>query len=238
MAPAHTPAHAGGSLTIQRLEPFEHRGVAVVSDALDAEGRIADRYSAYHDDEVPGLSWSAVLEAETYVLVVEDPDAPREKPFVHWIIWNIPGKATAIPAGLPRVERPADLPGAVQGLNSAGRPGWYGTQPPPGHGVHHYHFQLFALSERLDHLAPDTPLEELVNVLKGMTVASGELVGTYERLDPARDAPAPGRTGGYGDNPYSDTEREETSGRGGLDADDLDRHAPHTPDGEVERRRP
>ncbi|MGC1303090.1 MAG: YbhB/YbcL family Raf kinase inhibitor-like protein [Caulobacteraceae bacterium] len=237
MAQGHTPAHSGKSLTIQRLEPFEHRGIAMVSDALDADGRIADLYSAYHDDLVPGLGWSAVLEAESFVLVVEDPDAPRETPFLHWLVWNIPGRATAIPAGLPRTERPDQLPGAVQGLNSAGQPGWFGPKPPPGHGIHHYHFQLFALSGWLDHLAADTTLEQLVSALKGMTIASGERVGTYERPDPAHDASSPGRTGGYGSNPYSDTRREESSGRGGLDEDDLDRHAPHTPDGETERHR-
>jgi Raf kinase inhibitor-like YbhB/YbcL family protein len=209
-------------------------GIALASDALDGEGRILDLYSAYHDDLVPGLSWSAVLEAESFVLVVEDPDAPGDKPFLHWLLWNIPGKATAIPAGLSRVAHPPELPGAVQGNNSGGGFGWHGAQPPPGHGAHHYHFQLFALSKPLD-LPPSTQLEELITVLKGLTIASGDLVGTYERLDPAKDAPSPGRTGGYGDAPYADSQREKTSGRGGLDDDDLDRHAPHDPDGVTRR---
>lgn len=45
--------------------------------------------------------------------------------------------------------------------------------------VHRYHFQLFALDQRLE-LDPDTPLEELINVLKGHTLAKGEMVATYE----------------------------------------------------------
>jgi hypothetical protein len=236
MAQGHASPHAGGPLALQRVEPFEHRGIALVSDALDAEGHIGDAYSAYHDDVAPPLKWSVVLEAESYVLVVEDPDAPGDRPFLHWMMWNIPGTASEIPARLSRGERPAELPGAVQGLNSAGRYGWHGTKPPPGHGVHHYHFQLFALTGRLDHLPSHITIDALVDALKGMTIAAGELVGTYERLDPVADAPSPGRTGSYGPGAHTPTREELAAGRGGLDEDDLDRHAPHDPDGELLHR--
>lgn len=237
MSQTDKPQHSGSSLTIMRVEPYEHRGIAVTSTALDADGRIDDRFSAYHDGEVPPLAWSAVIEAQSYALVVEDPDAPMAEPFVHWLLWNIPGTATELPPGLSRVVHPPELPGAIQGHNSGGALGWHGTQPPLGHGVHHYHFQLFALSATLDHLGPNTSLEELVNALKGLTIASGELVGTYERLG-AGDAPSPGRTGSYGQEPSNEhpSQAETADGRGGLDSDDPDRHAPHSPDGEVRRR--
>jgi phosphatidylethanolamine-binding protein (PEBP) family uncharacterized protein len=57
--------------------------------------------------------------------------------------------------------------------------GWFGPKPPPGHGVHRYYFQVFALDRRLD-MGPDTPLEDLVNALKGAALAEGRLVATYE----------------------------------------------------------
>ncbi len=235
MAQHDSPAHSGSSLTIQRVEAHPSRGILLASPALDGEGRIDDRYSAYHDDLVPGLSWSAVIEAQAYALVVEDPDAPMARPFVHWLLWNIPGTAIAIPAGLARTAHPPELPGATQGRNSAGLEGWHGTKPPAGHGVHHYHFQLFALSAPITHLGPNAGLEDLVSALKGLTIASGDLIGTYERRDLIGDAPSLGRTGGYGSDAHADTAREASTGRGGLDADDLDRHAPHNPDGEVRR---
>jgi Raf kinase inhibitor-like YbhB/YbcL family protein len=236
MSKGHASRHAGGLLAIERVEPFEHRGIAVVSDALDAEGRIGDRYSAYHDDIAPGLKWSAVLEAQSYVLVVQDPDAPGNEPFLHWMMWNIPATAGGVPVRLRRGERPPELPGAVQGLNTAGRYGWEGVRPPPGDGPHHYHFQLFALAGRLDHLSSHVSVDALVNALKGMTIAAGDLVGTYEKVDPVADAPSPGRTGGYGSRAHSPTREELASGRGGLDEDDTDRHAPHDPDGELRHR--
>jgi len=221
------PHQTGSTLTIQRVQPYEHRGIAVTSSAINADGYIDDRYSAYFDDRVPGLSWSAVIEARSYVLIVEDPDAPLDQPFVHWLVWNIPGQATEIPAGLSRTEQPTELAGAVQGLNSGGTVGWHGTKPPEGHGVHHYHFQLFALTDPLD-LPPKTTLNELVDVLKGQAIASGEVIGLYER-EAADDAAAP-------NEPAHGAARDAELGRGGLDSDDVDRHAPHDPDGGVKRR--
>jgi Raf kinase inhibitor-like YbhB/YbcL family protein len=235
MTQSQAPHSSGTALSIHRVDIQPPRGLLVTSDALDEDGRMQDRYSAYHEDWVPGLAWSAVIEAQSYALIVEDPDAPMERPFVHWMLWNIPGTAIDIPVGLSRVSRPAELPGAVQGNNSSGSSGWYGAKPPEGHGVHHYHFQLFALGASLEHLGPDTSLEGLVSALKGVAIASGELIGTYERPDPIGDAPSPGRTGGYGSHPHADTVRDKETGRGGLDQDDLDRHAPHAPNGEVQR---
>ena len=72
------PEHSGSALTIQRVQPYERRGIAVASSAIGADGYIDDRFSAYIDDQVPPLSWSAVIEARSYVLIVEDPDAPMD----------------------------------------------------------------------------------------------------------------------------------------------------------------
>jgi len=52
-------------------------------------------------------------------------------------------------------------------------------------------------SRRLE-LAPDTPLAEIVNVLKGATVAKGEVVGRFETRGLA-DGPAPARADGRGE---------------------------------------
>ncbi len=222
---AHGPTHdhrtsgsAGGSLTIERVTPAEPGMVAVASPAIGADGWMDDRYSAWFDDLVPAVGWTKVLEAESFALIVEDPDAPGDRPFVHWMVWNIPGAADGLPEGLSREANPSELPGAVQGRNSGGGLGWHGTKPPEGHGVHHYHFQVFALSTRLNHLGPETPLAELVNAIKSACLSSGEIVGLYERRDPLADPPP------------------EPDPRGGLDRDDPDRHAPHSPDGATLQR--
>lgn len=175
------PEHASVPLTIQAVQPVMPTTIVVTSPAIDDAGFIDPIYSANGDNISPALSWTAVLEAESFALVVEDPDAPRDKPFVHWLMWDIPGTATTLDQGVGLENAPN---GVVQGRNDLGKPGWFGPRPPAGHGVHRYHFQLFALSKRLG-MSPDTPLSELLNALKGCTLASGELVGLFETRDPA-----------------------------------------------------
>lgn len=179
MAHDDTPAHSGKAISLLKVEPYEHAGIVVTCNGVDAQGRIDSVYAAAGDNTSPPLEWSGVLEAQSYVLIVEDPDAPREDPVIHWIIWDIPGTATALPANLGDAVHPEAIEGATQGLNSKGGHGWTGMAPPQGHGVHHYHFQLFAVNKRFG-FRPDTSLEHLVKALKGTTIAKGELVGLFE----------------------------------------------------------
>jgi len=228
---------SGEALVIQKVRPREPGRLALASEAIGEDGAIGDAYSAYHDNLSPPLMWTGMPDAETYALVLEDPDAPTEQPFLHWVVWNIPGRLKGLPAHLPRTARLEDgsgLAGAVQGLNGRGQPGYMGPRPPAGDGPHRYHFQLFALDLRLD-LEPTAALEELTQVLKANTIGACELVGTYER-DTLGDQPSPARTGSYGAEPRSFTEAERNAGRAGLDEDDVDRHAPHDPGGTVRPR--
>jgi Raf kinase inhibitor-like YbhB/YbcL family protein len=228
---------SGEPLFIQKVRPREPGRLTLTSEAIGLEGGIGDAYSAYHDNMSPPLMWTRMPDAESYALILEDPDAPTERPFLHWVIWNIPGKLGGLPADIPKAARPEGvegLTGAVQGLNGRERPGYMGPRPPAGDGPHRYHFQLFALGMRPD-LQPTAPLEELLQVLKANTIASCELIGTYER-ETLADRPGAARTGSYGSDVRTFTEAEIHAGREGLDKDDVDRHAPHDPDGVVRPR--
>jgi Raf kinase inhibitor-like YbhB/YbcL family protein len=173
------PDHSGEAITILKVDPILPTGVVVSSTAQQADGRLADRCSAYHDNISPPLRWTSVPDVKAWAIVVEDPDAPRETPFVHWMIWNIEGGVTHLDEGLPNAGRLVTPQGAIQGRNDMGGPGWFGPRPPAGHGLHHYYFQVFALDDVLD-MDEDTPLIELINALKGHTLAKGEMVATYE----------------------------------------------------------
>ena len=175
----HHPDHSGEAITIFKVEPILKTGVVVSTTAQRPDGRLADRHSAYHDNISPPLTWTAVPEAKAWAVVVEDPDAPRDLPFVHWMIWNIEGGITHLDAGLPNTGQLVTPQGAIQGRNDMGGHGWFGPRPPAGHGLHHYYFQVFALDDVLP-MDEDTPLNELLNALKGHTIAKGEMVATYE----------------------------------------------------------
>jgi phosphatidylethanolamine-binding protein (PEBP) family uncharacterized protein len=68
------------------------------------------------------------------------------------------------------------------GRNSALQAAWLPPDPPPGHGVHRYAFQLFALGQAPDF--SDSPgRDEVVEALRAHAIASGLLIGTHERPD-------------------------------------------------------
>ncbi len=147
-----------------------------------AEGQaIPRRYTGDGEDLSPPLTWSTLPAGTTeLVLIVDDPDAPSAEPWVHWLISRIPVAAEGLPEGIAPVPRPEHPAGAVQGRNSWGTPGYRGPAPPKGHGVHHYHFKLYALDAPLD-LGSKLDKHELMLAMSGHILGHGETVGTYQR---------------------------------------------------------
>ena len=70
--------------------------------------------------------------------------------------------------------------GYRHGKNSKLSTGFTPAAPPPGHGPHHYHFQVFALDVALID-PPGIGRGSLVDRMKGHVLAWGEIVGVYER---------------------------------------------------------
>ena len=134
------------------------------------------------DDLSPSLTWTpAPKGTASFALIVDDPDAPIEEPWVHWVVLNIPGTATTLPAGFHETTAPdGAAAGLVHGKNTWGTLGYRGPAPPQGHGAHHYHFKLYALDSKLD-LPEGVGKHEVLEALSGHVLARGELVGTYRR---------------------------------------------------------
>ena len=97
---AHGHHSSGDDIVIHMVQPRDRGRLELVSSAVGDDGRIEDRFTAYHDNISPPLSWTQVIEAETYALIVQDPDAPTEQPVIHWMIWNIPGSASSLAPGI------------------------------------------------------------------------------------------------------------------------------------------
>jgi Raf kinase inhibitor-like YbhB/YbcL family protein len=218
--PQSHPSGSGKSLLLQRVQTAERGALALSCPAMGPDGRIGDIYAACGDNLSPPLEWTATPGAETFALIVEDPDAHMDKPFLHWVVWNIPGYRHDLPRGIHPGQEIRELGGLVQGRNSIGVFGYMGPRPPIGDGPHHYHFELFALDRRIN-LPSIAPLEALVNSLKSAALASCELVGTYEQASP-------------GPQPEQRSFAPKGDERGGLDEDDADRTTPHVYDDAVE----
>jgi len=94
----------------------------------------------------PHLKWSgAPAGTESFALTCFDPDAPTGSGFWHWVVVNIPAGTTELPldAGNPMSGKmPA---GALMTRTELGNSGYLGPCPPPGTGVHHFIFTLYAI---------------------------------------------------------------------------------------------
>jgi Raf kinase inhibitor-like YbhB/YbcL family protein len=145
---------------------------------------IPKKHTGDGDDISPELSWSNVPEGtQELALICDDPDAPRPEPWVHWIIYRIPAHGTGLPEGIATQANLSSPAGARQGSNSwdSGQTiGYRGPAPPSGHGVHHYHFKLYALDTPLD-LPSGADKQSLLKAMEGHILGRGELVGTYQR---------------------------------------------------------
>jgi Raf kinase inhibitor-like YbhB/YbcL family protein len=142
---------------------------------------IPTRFTGDGEDLSPHLSWSGVPAGTAELaLIMDDPDAPTPVPWVHWVLCRIPADATELPEGVAKTQTLSSLPGAVQGRNSFGNIGYGGPAPPRGHGVHHYHFRLFALDKALS-VSPGLTSNQLVSAMKDHILAEAELIGTYQR---------------------------------------------------------
>ena len=153
----------------------------VMSAAFEAGTKIPQRHTGDGDDVSPAVAWSAPPEgAKELALIVDDPDAPSPEPWVHWVLYKIPANLREIPEGIPPARSVTKPSGLLQGKNSWGGVGWRGPSPPRGHGVHHYHFKLYALDVPM----PDKAgLEKraLLEAMKGHVLGEVEIVGTYQR---------------------------------------------------------
>jgi Raf kinase inhibitor-like YbhB/YbcL family protein len=87
----------------------------LVSPAFPNGGPIAARYTCDGADLSPAFAWSEVpAAAQSLALIADDPDAPAGT-WTHWLLWNIPARATFLAENAPKVEVLDN--GARQGIN-------------------------------------------------------------------------------------------------------------------------
>ncbi|UAW99825.1 YbhB/YbcL family Raf kinase inhibitor-like protein [Halopseudomonas nanhaiensis] len=156
-------------------------GLQISSAAFEPETSIPAEHVAEEDDISPALSWQAGPEGtQSYVVIMEDPDASTASPFVHWLLYDVPADVTELSPGIPGMPRLTQLDGAYQGQNDRGTLGYYGPRPPKGENPHRYHFHVFALNSKLG-LPFGVGRTPLLEAMRDKVLASGTLVGTYQR---------------------------------------------------------
>jgi phosphatidylethanolamine-binding protein (PEBP) family uncharacterized protein len=149
--------------------------IEVSSASFDAGGEIPDRCCGFPigHNVSPAFAWGPPPQGTRgLVMVMEDVDNPARTPRVHMVAAFAPSP-DSMPEGA-LVRRAA----GVSFLRLRGMPGRYaGPQPPPGHGVHHYRYHLYALDAPVD-LAQVGALHNLPAALGGHVLAHGMVIGT------------------------------------------------------------
>ncbi|MFO0968372.1 MAG: YbhB/YbcL family Raf kinase inhibitor-like protein [Gemmataceae bacterium] len=149
----------------------------LTSSAFNDGDTIPIRHTADGPNISPALEWTgAPASAKSFALICDDPDAPRGT-WVHWVLFNLPADATALPEGVATAPT-LDI-GAAQGKNDFRNPGYGGPSPPPGK-PHRYFFRLYALDATLK-LAPGCSRADLDHAMQGHLLASAQLMGKYGR---------------------------------------------------------
>ncbi len=146
----------------------------VLSSVFQNNTKIPVKYTCNGEDVSPPLTWKGQPESVvSYVLIVDDPDAPRGT-FTHWVLYNIPGSLTSLPENVPK-KSVTDY--GLQGRNSFGRIGYGGPCPPPGK-PHRYIFKLYALDVKLD-LGAGATKKQVLRAMEGHIISQTTLIGLY-----------------------------------------------------------
>ena len=149
-------------------ENVDIQNIKVFSSAFEANRTIPKKYTCGGENINPPLEFEGIPEeAESLVLIIDDPDAPM-KTFTHWIVWNIEPVA--------KIEEDS-IPG-VEGINDFRKIGYGGPCPPSG--THRYFFRVYALNKQLE-LKAGASRKELESEMIGHIIAEGELMGKYSK---------------------------------------------------------
>jgi Raf kinase inhibitor-like YbhB/YbcL family protein len=145
---------------------------ALASPAFDNGAPIPAIYSCAGENVSPPLAWRDAPDGtQSFVLVVEDPDAPAGT-FRHWGAYDIPASATSLPQGAGRK--------LASVRNDFGRAGYDGPCPPPG-TPHHYRFRLAALRVAQLAVPPGADAAALWRAAEPYALGEAQLIGTFGR---------------------------------------------------------
>lgn len=143
----------------------------ITSTVFENNKRIPSKYTCDGENINPPLTFSQVpKEAQSLVLIVDDPDAPS-KTWAHWVLYNIPSSTL-------QVLENQTPEGAVEGTTDFGEKRYGGPCPPSG--THRYFFKLYALDTTLD-LEGGATKEQVEERMKDHVIDQVQLIGLYER---------------------------------------------------------
>jgi len=182
--PAAGPGRGRGGTPIQTM--------TLTTTAWADGGLIPPRYTQAGPEISPGIQWSGAPQGTvSYVLTFTDADTVVNNAtdgVLHWMLWNIPGKATAIAQGQPDGF---ELEDGTRQISVSG-PRYRGPGAMAAGPFHHYVMELYALDTTLDiKVAPQGPQDpnpsveairaSVLHAMAGHIRGKGALTGLFHR---------------------------------------------------------
>ena len=125
----------------------------------------------------PALLWSGAPKGtRSFILTFVDTSV-LPSGWSHWIAVNIPADVTSLPKG-------GALPTGAKGVGSNfGDPAYAGPCPPPGTGMHHYEFTIYALDRMAPAIVENSSANDLTKALSAMALDKATLSGNANPKD-------------------------------------------------------
>lgn len=143
----------------------------LIRSVFNNKEKIPVRYTGDGEDINPLLEiLGAPPNTKSFVLIVDDPDAPRGD-WVHWIVFNIP-------SNIRKIEENSVPMGSILGLNDTKILKYHGPAPP--YGIHRYFFKVYALDSLID-LAEGSLKKDVERAMASHIIEKAELIGVYGR---------------------------------------------------------
>ena len=162
-------------------------GVQVMSlttTAWQDGGVIALKHTQAGEEVSPPLAWTNPPETtQSFVLIVHDIDATNAdatSDTLHWMVWNIPASARALPERVPHGPTLADGSRQI----AATGPYYRGPAAPATGPEHHYVFDLYALDAMVDVPAVGQSVAQtrtaVMAAMAGHVRGKGTLIGRFK----------------------------------------------------------
>jgi Raf kinase inhibitor-like YbhB/YbcL family protein len=171
-AAASACTHAAGGGT-----PFTVASTTFAAGAALPDTTVLNGLDCRGPNVSPELHWSgAPAGTKSFALILDDYEARGGDGFIHWVAYDIPASATAVPAGAGSGE-PELAGGGRHAYNDFLRRRYDGPCPPEG-PPHKYRFTVYALDlPSIDDAGTPMTWRKLRFIIRDHVLASASITG-------------------------------------------------------------